>query len=119
MHVKFIPFLLLLGLLGFTGCVSNNVEEILGACETADMSFTRNIEPIIARNCAVPGCHSGPSPIAGVDLIGYDNIKAKIDDGRIVARINDAGFPMPPSGVLPECDRLKIDAWVAAGALNN
>ena len=110
------PLLIVL-IAGLMGCVTKNEEQILGECRTFDLSFAQDIEPIIDQNCAISGCHDAATSTAGVNLEGYTNIDTHLD--RVVARANDGARPMPPTGLIPECDRSKIDAWVAKGALNN
>jgi hypothetical protein len=42
-----------------------------GLCEgpsTPTVHLSTNIQPILDRSCAVAGCHSGPTPIEGMDL---------------------------------------------------
>lgn len=103
-------------------CTYNNEEELYppGVCDTTQVTYLQTIEPIIIHNCYE--CHSGNEPISGFSLEGHANLKAKVDDGRLVGAIRHmVGFsPMPkdrPS--LPECDILKIEKWVSEGAPNN
>lgn len=103
-------------------CTYNNEEELYPpvVCDTTHVSYLETIEPIIIHNCYE--CHSGTEPISGFSLEGHANLKAKVDDGRLIGAIRHmVGFsPMPkdrPS--LPDCDILKIEKWVSDGAPNN
>ena len=100
-----------------------DVEEILYPpvdCETLDMSYDLNIEPILDQNCYV--CHSAAANQGGISLEGYSSLKIYINNGRLLGAIrHDAGFSQMPQGApkLLDCDISKIEAWIDDGALNN
>lgn len=119
MRLKFIPFLLVIGLISFASCATNNVEEILTSCETESQSFAADIQPIFISNCATPGCHLGATPAGGTELNTFALIKSRVDAGRVQDRINNASNPMPPFGLMADCDRNKINSWINDGALEN
>lgn len=113
---------LLMLLLPFTvvGCYYDNEEELypFSACNTQNVTWSADIQPIIQLRCATPSCHvvGGQTP----DLSTYAGVKAQADAGRIKARVIDrTPSSMPPSGALPACDQQLIDAWLAAGAPQN
>jgi mono/diheme cytochrome c family protein len=103
-------------------CVSN-VEEILypiDTCDTTSVTYSQTIAPIIAQNCFA--CHGGAATISGIPLEGFTNLKLKVTQGRLLGAIRRLqGFsPMPQNAPsLPECDILKIEKWIADGALDN
>jgi hypothetical protein len=85
-------------------------------CDSLNVKFSTDINPLIQSNCALPGCHNATAA-GGVDFTpGYSSI----DTSRIRARVLD-GNPsfMPPGNPLPTIDRQKIECWLKAGAPNN
>lgn len=89
-------------------------------CNTQDMKFAANVLPIISSNCYA--CHGNGATTAGVNLDGYANVKALVDNGKLVGVITHAsGFPPMPYNKpkLSDCDINKIKAWIAGGASNN
>ena len=103
-------------------CVSNNEEELYPdqPCDTTQVTYSGTIAPIINQNCLA--CHGAIAPSSGIPLEGYDNLKAVVDDERLVGalRWQDGFSPMPQEAPqLPECDLDQIDVWVKAGAPNN
>lgn len=109
-------FVLALGL----ACSSENEEDLqVAPCDTSSVSFSSDIQAILANNCTDAGCHSGPNGIGGLDLNTYASAKRIADDGELMNRITGNGSIMPPAGPLASCDIEKIRAWVTAGAPNN
>jgi len=92
-----------------------------GTCITTNMKYSTDIAPIISANCFA--CHSNANAsISGFSLEGHSNLKAKVDDGRLVGAITHAaGFTPMPDGLpkLSDCNIAKIVSWVNAGAPNN
>lgn len=105
-------------------CQKHNEEELYGAyCETENISFERNIKPLIENRCLV--CHSNnnaSSQANGVVLEGYNNLKLKVDDGSLVNVISHKeGYePMPRNNPkLNDCSINMVKIWVSEGAQNN
>lgn len=123
---KFIPFLALmaLGLLA-PQCYYDSEEELYSnfpenTCDTAQVSFSAKVSPIIAQNCAVSGCHAGANPTAGLNLTEFQTIQSIAQSGQLVGRVTgNGGALMPPSGALPDCDIALIQSWVNQGAPDN
>ncbi len=91
-------------------------------CDTTNVRFSTVIQPLIATRCQ--GCHSGTAPSGGFRLTNYAEIKAKVNDQRLLGAINHApGFkPMPyPAGSpkMPQCQLDQVRIWIQGGALNN
>ncbi len=103
------------------GCYFDNEQELYGidpnACDTTAVSYSGYIKPLIQNNCL--SCHSAGAVQESTPLSTHADLKNYAELGLLVARTNDATNPMPQSGLLPECDRNKIRAWVNAGAPNN
>ncbi len=116
MKIKYVSFILLVGILLFS-CSKAEDEE---TCETTDITYTNTVSAIFDSSCALAGCHvAGNEMIAFFSLEDYENAKIAADFGRIVGAIShEEGFSvMPPSGVkLDQCNIDKIAAWVDAGA---
>lgn len=103
-----------IGAANVTGCADVN------ACDTSDVSYTRDIQPVIQNYCA--SCHSASSPSGGVVLTTFQGVKTVADNGKLVGSVFHlpGHYAMPPSGVkLPDCDLQKIKTWVDKGAPNN
>ncbi len=78
-----------------------------------------SVKSVLAVNCALSGCHIGPSPQNGLDFT---------DDCTIVAQglrireraVNSNPSQMPPTGPgLSAADKQKIVDWVNAGGKHN
>lgn len=89
------------------------------ACNTTGITYGNTIQALVTANCSGSDCH-GPAP--NTSGFAFDTYEALRDyalgpNSNLIARINDAGNPMPKGGpLLPECDRAQIAAWVNAGA---
>ncbi len=59
------------------------------------------------------GCHSGASASAGLNLADY--AVAKDRASAITARMNNAGNPMPPNGLLGTPQREVVSRWLNSG----
>jgi hypothetical protein len=77
------------------------------------------VKAVLATNCAIPGCHSLPTPQNGLNFADDCTI---VGQGlRIKARAVDANpSQMPPSGPpLSATDKQKIVDWLTAGGKHN
>lgn len=103
------------------GAKNESCDPSAGGCDTENVSYSQDIRPIIENNCL--GCHRGANPVGGFVLETYDDVLAKVNDGRLYGAVSwQTGFvPMPlgASEPLPECDLGKIKAWIDAGAPDN
>lgn len=114
-----------------TGCYYDNEEDLYGgdttACDTANLSYADDIKPILVAKCYK--CHSNANSVgqgapafedfAAIQLRAVGNVG---ENQKLLNRINDPTIPMPPlseGGLLPDCERSKIEAWVKAGAPDN
>lgn len=91
-----------------------------GECNTENISFSADVQPVIVTHCQ--GCHSGSNPSGGIGLATYDGVKAVADNGKLVGAIAwENGFENMPQGgdQLSECTIDQIQSWVDAGAPNN
>lgn len=105
--------------LSLSACYYDTEEEMYpnsfgGNTDTANVTYSGSIAPMLAANCN--NCHKagGNSP----DLTAYANVFA--NKARVKARAIDGNpSPMPSSGLMSLTNRNKLAAWIAAGALNN
>jgi hypothetical protein len=122
--------LLLLGLITimFSGCYYDVAEELYPApaggsgCDTANVTYSASIAPIMLKNCATSGCHVGATPADGSDLTTYGAISDYISNNRFYSSIIQDGNAsnMPKGGTkLSDCDIRIIKKWMDNGALNN
>lgn len=99
------------------GAKNTNCPPPTGGCDTLNMTYTRNIKPILQTYCL--GCHSGPNPSAGQRLDNFSDVRAAGVSGRLYGVVShSAGYPkMPYNGnKLDDCRIATIKAWVSQGA---
>ena len=100
-------------------------EEVV---EELGVSFQNNIQPILAAECALAGCHAAPGA-AGLNLENYDAFKKggnngpgfDVGDGKgslVVKRIDGGGMPIGRPPLDGDQIQLFID-WIDEGAANN
>ena len=81
--VVLFPFIL------FSGCENNveeNSEDNPVDCTEVETYYTENVAPILESNCT--GCHSGPTPTAGLSLDSYSVVFIAIKSGDVLDRVN-------------------------------
>lgn len=91
-----------------------------GSCDTVNMQYARDIQPIISASCY--SCHGNGNVSGGVSLGNYAGVKTQADNGNLLHVINhDPGYPAMPQGgaKLSDCNINKIRSWINHGALNN
>ena len=99
---------------------ARNTTNCGTACDTTQFRYAANISVILSTNCT--GCHSGPTPSAGINLSNYFGVRAQATNGRLYGAItHTAGFsPMPKNAAkLSDCQITQVRKWIAAGILNN
>jgi hypothetical protein len=109
-------------------CSKDNVQTLTGGqiiptvCDTVNMKYAADIVPILQQYCYT--CHGNGSTggSGGINLDGYANLKAWVDNGFLVGNVSHApGFIGMPYGQpkLDTCTINKIISWVTNGAQNN
>ena len=91
-------------------------NSICGGCDTIGVKYSTHIQPLIKNNCL--GCHTS----SGTLLTTYDNVKAKVTDGKLYGSITwSTGFTKMPQGgsKLSDCQIRAVKIWIDAGAPNN
>jgi len=111
----------LIGVFAISGCYYDNVTDLYpNGCNTIDVSYSRNLVPILDANCI--SCHNELSQQGGVVLEGYDNVIPYVETGKLMGSIrHEEGYePMPlTGGKLSNCQINKFQSWIDAGALDN
>jgi hypothetical protein len=114
--------LLLASISLLSSCYYDNEEEVyeyynnLNSCDTAAVSFSADILPMIQGNC-VSGCHVAGGTGNGI-FENYLEVKAKVDNGSMLQRVVVAQ-DMPPAGTFTDCQIAMVQAWILNGAPNN
>lgn len=120
--MKTMIILLLMMAIAITGCYYDTEEEIYNcSVDPATVKYSTTIGTIL-NSYGCTGCHSGPSPSAGINLTMHSNVKTVADNGRLYGAISHSpGFVSMPQGggKMNGCDIKKVKAWIDAGALNN
>jgi len=127
------PFVFLLATgIAFYSCTSDKKE--IGPCIgeiPPSVSFSKNLVPLFHANCSLPGCHSGSSPQAHLNLedsVAYSELtkpgKGYINTGQpnfsvLYSQMTSTTTPMPPSGLLSACQIDLVLTWIQQGAKNN
>lgn len=102
------------------GAQNNSCDPNAGGCETQNMSYQNDINPIINNNCV--GCHNSTLAQGNIRLDNYNGVAAAVNSGRLEGAITwAAGYtPMPYNqSKLDQCSIDKIKSWVNDGAPNN
>lgn len=86
-------------------------------CNTANITYSLHVKPIIGQHCALTGCHDafGSAP-GNFDL--YSDIKFSIDAGFFQDR-TFTKKDMPVTYPLPDSLITILQCWIDKGALNN
>ena len=101
-------------------CYYDNEEELYPGgtvCDTSNVRYSVEVLNIVENNCY--SCHSQGSNVSGFPFDSYAALRDYALNGKLVERTNDAISPMPQGGLLPDCQRAVLRAWVNAGAPNN
>lgn len=122
MKLKIKAGLLLMTVLYISGCYVSNEEDLFinFNCKTDEISFEREIKPILANNCLV--CHSAAANLGNITLQTHEDIIPYIQNGSLLGSVrHDAGFsPMPENtSRINDCSISQIESWIEAGAPNN
>jgi len=117
MKKTLIIFLLITATL--SACRFDNEEELYGIddCDTSEVSFSKDIFPILQTRCSTLGCHvqGGGSAVL---FENYTQVKSKVDDGKLKQRVI-IQKDMPPGQPLSACQIKFIEKWLEIGAPDN
>ena len=87
---------------------------------TSQVSFSRDIFPIIQTNCLQ--CHDAKNHYGGIVIENYTQIVESGRSGELYNTIqisSNGKAYMPKGGRLLDCEIALIQAWIKQGALNN
>ncbi len=114
----------------FWGCSKSSVQSLSSGtnpppgstCDTAGMSYSNNVVPILQSNCY--SCHGtgSSSGSGGIILDNYVSLKKWADNGKLAGNIrHDPGYVGMPYGQakMDACTINKIVDWVNSGSPNN
>ncbi len=106
-----------------SACYYDNEVDQFGTlnCDTTNVRYSVEITNLLAAHCT-NSCHI-PQAADGSEnyLFGsYSEVRPyALDTNQFLNRINSVDSPMPPSGLMNQCNRDKIRAWINAGAKDN
>ena len=105
-----------------SGCAKESADRLSAGstCDTTNVSYSKQILPILQDNCYT--CHQGSAASSGIDLSNFSTLQAHVANGDLVSAVTHNGkvTPMPYElPQLPSCEVNTIVAWVDQGALNN
>lgn len=111
------------GIILLSACYKNSLEELSNStdCDVSNISYSKDIKPILNISCNISGCHNTNSTQT-FSLEKFDEVKAEAESGLLLKSINhEAGVSPMPKNVskLTDCHINKITAWVNAGTPNN
>jgi hypothetical protein len=123
MKYKILPAVFAAGafLLYLAGCSKHNAVELGGGgCDTANVSYSKQVVNILEDNCYQ--CHKGAGASSGIDFSNYDAFKDWAGTDYVIGDLTAApGFTPMPYGLpsLSRCDINTIAAWIHQGRQNN
>jgi hypothetical protein len=115
-----IPIVAIIGLLALnTGCYKDNKETMYprSSCDTTNVTWSKDIRPIINASCAFVGCHNADRS-GGYNLSNFEGVKAMVDNNRFLAVIESGSMPKNATK-LDNCTINKVRSWINKGALEN
>jgi hypothetical protein len=94
-----------------------------------NLSYSRHIQPLFDRKCAISGCHDDRTKASNLSLTSYENATARPgiiipkdpENSVLVMRIEGRLQPRMPLGMAPLTQNQinGIKQWIREGALNN
>lgn len=87
-----------------------------GGCNTANVTYTSTIAPIMTTWCT--GCHGGSSPSAGINLTQRSTVESQARSGALLGSVmHTSGYASMPPGSqrLDDCSIAQIKAWIDTG----
>lgn len=103
----------------------NDKQAVLypsNSCDTANVTYSAVIQPLLLNQCASAGCHGGTTNAAGLNLESYAGCASIANNGKLMGTIQHlSGYSPMPKGAakMSDCDIAKINSWVRQGAPNN
>lgn len=91
------------------------IDDTPASVSFAQLTATSGTLNVFRTQCF--SCHQGSGASGGLDLSNYNSSKASAS--KILTRINDAGSPMPRSGLMSSKMRAIVEKWVTTGTPQN
>jgi hypothetical protein len=116
MNIRIVSAVALVVLL--TGCYYDKEAVLYPTatdCSSLNVSFSRDIQPLIQSRCAVSGCHDASSGNKGGPFTTYTQIQFKASN----IKVQVVSGNMPQGGTLTAAQIKLISCWVDGGAVNN
>jgi hypothetical protein len=100
----------------------DKLYPVAAQCDTANVTYSGTVKPIITANCLNKACHTSGNPSGGFNFENHSSFIVVIPGDRLLRAINHtAGGSknMPPTGKMDDCSIKKIEAWIKRGYPNN
>ncbi len=113
--------ILLIFLLYITeACVDHNIgSSFIVSCDnSATISYSANVVPIIQTKCAIEGCHVSGTGLPDWTVLSNLQEKKSEVQRRITLPLTDPD-KMPRVGSITQEERQTIYCWIQQGALDN
>lgn len=112
-------FILLLG-----SCTKDRAEEVVvlnpSVCDSVQVSYSADIQPVIQLNCSVSGCHDGGTVAGGYNFSTHSEVSSNISTILCAIRHRPGCSPMPKfAAKLADSTIQDFDCWDIQGRLNN
>ncbi len=111
------------------GCTDKKADQITPdpddpgiTCDTANLSFSADIMPILQQSCATVGCHNASTRAGGYNMNNFAGFDAAVKKGRVRGAINhQSGYVSMPqmAAKLSDCEITKIEHWITIGSPDN
>jgi len=111
----FLPIVALISFMLFfpQGCKNYNQVELYPPCDTVNVTYSANIQPVFSANC-LP-CHTTANKFGNVILDNLDSARIPARNGLLLKAVthDQSVVPMPKGGAkLSDCDISKIRRWI-------
>ena len=111
---------------GWYSCTKDTAPTASGSavCDSTKVSYVKDIKPIFAASCAVPGCHDASTRQDGLDYAQYADSKISMQstgNASLLCRIKGStcGIMMPEGAdPLPDSTIQLITKWQSDGFCN-
>ena len=105
------------GLFMFGSCVYDSLPSSVTGCDFKDISYAKQVQPIITTRCATANCHSTEhARMTGLQIIS--NYKEVIRDTSNIKQVILSGY-MPRGEPLTNCEIQTLANWISEGGKNN
>lgn len=103
-----------------TSCYKDSKEALfpIAQCDTANITWNKDIKPFVSNTCAISGCHDAATASGGYALNDYAGVKLCVDYMRFLIVMEQGTMPKNSSKLDP-CTINKVRRWINTGALEN